>query len=79
MEAYHWSTEDPLFDNHLTLCDYLDNELDEHLGEDTYFEVIGTNEATINHNGVWYVITAMGCGDSVNHRVEFTEYREDER
>lgn len=70
MENYYWTTEESISTNELTMCDYLDNHLDEEfevtLQEGTYAEIK-------SEDGREYEVHASGNGNFMNHKVHFVE------
>ena len=69
MEDYHWSTEEPHYDNTQTMNDYLENHLTEkfecYFQDDSYAEIMDLS------NDVKWGVHASGNGDSFNHKVRF--------
>ncbi len=73
METYFWNTEEALSTNEMTMQDYLENHLTEHLGsaweviheDGTYCEIQNKNTKEI------YGLSASGNGDFVSHKIEF--------
>ena len=68
MEDFHWSTQEPHFDNAQTMTEYLELHLAN--GFDPIFQD-GSYAEIQNENGTIYGVHASGNGDSFNHKVRF--------
>lgn len=67
MKDFYYETDYPHYDNHETLGEYLEQYYD----GDRYY-LTGSNEAFVYFEGVEYIASAYGRGDSYTHGIKFT-------
>ena len=72
METFKWHTYEPHANNEETMCEFIENHLDEYCGYDCKVIIYdGTYVEIEVSNGNKYALHASGDGDCYNHKIEF--------